>query len=112
MLKSLMISIFHLSQAYIETDSDGKQRLYFWEPPADFNGRNEAKQNRILEWLYHEFNQQIFGPRQELSCIQFIDRISCKFNKSQNPNKQSDEEEAILSNPLLLKKKNKHVLYP
>ena len=50
-----MLSIFQLSQSYIETDTDGKQRLYFQEPPADFNGQSEAKQRLITEWLYNEF---------------------------------------------------------
>jgi len=54
-LRHLVISIFQLSQAYIETDTDGRQRLYFWEPPADFNGQSEAKQRRIMDWLYNEF---------------------------------------------------------
>ena len=55
--------IFEFCQAMLETDPDGRQRLYFREPVAyfsDINNRGggaekEQIHQRIIEWLYQEF---------------------------------------------------------
>lgn len=47
--------------------------------------------NKVLEYIYQEFLQQLFNNRKEISCIQFIERISCKYNKNKDPNKIVEE---------------------
>ena len=95
-LKLLVYCMLELAQAQLRTDPDDRQRVYFREPAADFNDRSEQTYRQLLAWLYQEFQRQIFGSRSEISCIMFIERISCKFSKNKDPNKLPDVEEDSL----------------
>jgi hypothetical protein len=87
-LRHLVKSMFELCQAHLELDADGHQRLYFREALADFNQMHA----KITEWLYQEFLRQIFGKREYMSCIFFIERISLKNFKDKNPNKSIEDQ--------------------
>lgn len=103
-LKQLMLYIFEFCQATLESDPDGRQRLYFREPVAyfsDINNRGggaekEQIHQRITEWLYQDFLWQLFANRESLSCIQFIERLACKFSKDRDPNRIEDDEIILL----------------
>jgi len=86
-LKRLIYYMFEMSSAHLNTDTDGRKRMYFSELASD---EGEETHQRLLAWLYYEFRRQIFGRRTEMSCIMFIERISCKFNKNKDPNKIDD----------------------
>jgi hypothetical protein len=45
-----------------------------------------------MDWLYEEFKRQAFGRRDEISCVQFIERLSCLHNKNRDPNSVNLEE--------------------
>ena len=86
-LKKYVFALIELSQARLKTDPDGRHRFYFRE-----KSNNEAKHMELTEWFYSDFQRQIFGRRTEISCIQFIERLSCVYNKDNDPNDQNMDE--------------------
>ena len=80
-LRQFLQYIFEFCQSTLESDPDDRQRLYFREPIAYFNNEDEQLHQKIIEWVYQEFLKQIFGSVNEVSCIQFIERIACAHVK-------------------------------
>ena len=54
-MKMLVYFMFELSQARLELERDGRQRIYFRERSGDFNNEREQLHQRIVGWLYGEF---------------------------------------------------------
>ena len=91
----LVYFMFELSQARLELERDGRQRIYFRERSGDFNHDREQLHQRIISWLYGEFLRQIFGQRDKVSCVHFLEKISCKFHKNRDPNKICVDETIV-----------------